>query len=271
MQFFPKHKHYVEPFGGGASVLLLKDQSFSEVYNDLDGDICNFFEVLRHPALCAHLEKNLILSPYARREFEQAWKETTDPVERARRTAIRAQMGFGSGGATKASTGFRIDSRREYGTSQQLWAEYPATISVIGKRFQSVLIENRPALDVIRQHDSEDTLFFVDPPYVLGSRVIKGGSYRFEMTDEEHQELAQSLYDVDGMVVLSGYPSPLYQELYKDWETHSVSSTCSGYRGSSVRTEVVWLNPACSNLLGQMRLPFEDDTTNRMFQNSEAV
>ncbi|MGQ7491806.1 hypothetical protein ACTGYG_11950, partial [Streptococcus suis] len=85
------------------------------------------------------------LTPYARAEFEQAWAQTPDPVERARRLLIRAQMGFGSAGATKGKTGFRIDSQRAYGTAQHLWARFPDSLAAVAERFSGVLIDNRPA------------------------------------------------------------------------------------------------------------------------------
>lgn len=151
MQFFPAHKTYVEPFGGAAGVLIQKNRSYAEVYNDLDGDIVNFFRVLRDREMRTQLEEAVALTPYARGEFETAWEPTDCPIERARRTAIRAQMGFGSAGATKGITGFRIDTRRAYGTAQHLWAEYPAAIAAVGERFSSVLIENRPAIEVMQQ------------------------------------------------------------------------------------------------------------------------
>src|SRR6185312_12073388 len=134
-QFFPPHKRYVEPFGGAAGVLLQKPRAYAEIYNDLDGDVVNFFRVLRNPLARSRLIEQCTLTPYARAEFDEAWEPTTEPVERARRIAIRAQMGFGSAGASKGITGFRIDTRRAYGTAQQLWAEYPAAIAAAGERF----------------------------------------------------------------------------------------------------------------------------------------
>ena len=104
MNFFPEHQCYVEPFGGAAGVLLQKERSYSEVYNDLDGDICNFFAVLRNPMTRSQLIEQIQLTPYARSEFELAWIKSDDPVERARRTAIRAAMGFGSAGERRDTT-----------------------------------------------------------------------------------------------------------------------------------------------------------------------
>lgn len=251
-QFFPPHVTYVEPFGGAAGVLLQKQRSYAEVYNDLDGDIVNFFRVLRDPAMRNQLLELVSITPYAREEFDEAWGETNDPVERARRTAIRAQMGFGSAGATKGATGFRIDTRRAYGTAQHLWAEYPQAIAAVGQRFQGVLLENRPAIEVMQQHDRNDTLHFVDPPYLLSTRVLQAngkGYYRHEMKDDDHQELLRVLLELEGMVVVSGYESDLYNDMLSGWETFQTKSRISAGRGTALRTGVVWINPACSDAL----------------------
>ena len=254
MGFFPPHRCYVEPFGGAAGVLLKKPRAYAEIYNDLDGDVANFFRVLRNPLQRAMLIEAVTLTPYSRDEFEQAWEPTEEPVERARRLAIRAQMGFGSAGATKGVTGFRIDSRREYGTAQHLWAYYPDQLADVGKRLAGVLIETGPAIDVMRQHDSPQTLHFVDPPYLHETRVMqsgKDGYYRHEMSNDDHCELLDVLRGLEGFVVLSGYPSDLYEQTLSGWERHTTGSRISASRGTAVRTECVWLNPACSRALHQ--------------------
>ncbi len=250
MQFFPPHGCYVEPFGGAAGVLLQKPRVYAEVYNDLDGDIVNFFRVMRDPGMRADLIEACRLTPYAREEFDESFLPTDDALERARRTCVRAAMGFGSAGATKASIGFRTDTRRKYGTAQHNWASYPDALGAIGERFSEVLIENRTALEVIEAHDSPDTLHFVDPPYLHGVRCMRNkGGYRHEMTDADHSDLLAKLRAVDGMVVLCGYPSELYLEELKGWQMHTTTARISGGRGTSLRTEVVWLNPACSDAL----------------------
>lgn len=161
-------------------------------------------------------------------------------------------MGFGSAGATKATTGFRTDTRRKYGTAQHNWADYPPAIASIGERFEGVLIENREAVDVIQSHDGPDTLHFVDPPYVHETRHMRNqGGYHHEMTNEGHQKLIAALQAVDGMVVLCGYESPLYATALSGWERHTTEARISGGRGTSLRTEVVWLNPACSAALAR--------------------
>lgn len=248
MEFFPAHRCYVESFGGAAGVLLQKPRAYAEVYNDLDGDVVNFFRVLRDPALRARLIEACVLTPYARADFDEAWAPTDDAVERARRIAVRAQMGFGSAGASKSKTGFRIDSKRAYGTAQALWAEYPAALSAAGIRMSGVLVENRAAIEVMRQHDAIDTLHFVDPPYVHSTRVLgagKAGYYRHEMSDTDHEELLDAILELEGMVVLCGYPSELYNRRLKAWTVRTTEARISAGRGTGKRTECAWLNPAC--------------------------
>ena len=248
-QFFPPHRCYTEAFGGAAGVLLKKPRCYAEVYNDLDGSIVNFFRVLRDPQMRARLIEALRWTPYARDEFVLAQKPVTDdPVERARCVAIRAAMGFGSAGATKDQTGFRTDTTRAYSTAQHVWARYPDSLVAIGQRLQGVLIENRPAAEVLRQHDAADTLHYVDPPYLLATRVLNPGRryYAHELADHEHVELLAILRSLQGMVVLSGYPSTLYDELLPGWQRHTTKSRISAGRGTITRDEVVWINPKCA-------------------------
>lgn len=254
LQFFPEHSVYTEAFGGAAGVLLQKPRAHGEVYNDLDGDVVNFFRQLRGPIARAHLEVAIRETPYARVEFEEAWLPTDDELERARRLCIRAQMGFGSAGATKGTTGLRVDLKRRFTTAQQDWASYPAAIAAAGERFSGVLIENRPAVDVLQQHDGPDTLHFVDPPYVFETRVMrKGGGYRHELSNEDHVDLLGVLVELQGIVVLCGYATELYDEALAGWRRFETQSRISASRGTVLRTEVVWLNPACSAALERSR------------------
>ena len=252
LRHFPPHGCYVEPFGGAAGVLLQKQRSYAEVYSDLDGDIVNFFRVLRDAGQRAALQELLALTPYARAEFDLAWEPTDDAIERARRLCVRAQMGFGSAGATKGVTGFRIDTKRACSTAQHLWMEYPDALAAVGARFAGVLIENRPALEVMPAHDGPDTLHFVDPPYVLGTRVLQGsgrGCYRHEMTDADHEELLATLLELEGMVIVTGYESDLYHDALRGWRVEKTDARISAGRGTAIRTEVLWMNSACAAAL----------------------
>lgn len=260
LDHFPPHKCYVEPFGGAAGVLIQKPRAYAEVYNDLDGDIVNLFRVLQGEQSSQRLIELLTITPYARAEFEQAWLATEDPVERARRLIIRAQMGFGSAGASKGITGFRIDTARAYGTAQHLWARYPEHLALVCKRLAGVLIENRPALEVLLAHDGPDTLHYIDPPYMHDTRVngaAKGRYYRHEMSDREHSELLTTIKTLRGFVVVSGYPSELYQSELAGWTMNTTTSRISAGRGGSTRQECIWLNSACMDALHQRGLALE--------------
>lgn len=244
---FPPHRVYVEPFGGGASVLCRKAVSAAEVYNDLDGEIVNVFRVLRDPCAAARLAELCRLTPYARAELELTQEPTQDPAERARRTLFRAWASFGSAGATRGRTGFRTYTNPDtrYTSPTESWSRLPESIQAFSERFRGVIIENRPALDVIEQHDTEQTLHYVDPPYLPETRAFDGGRYyRHEMTEQEHIALLELLQDVRGMVVLSGYPSDLYDEHLKGWQRLQRITTASSQHGSSPRIECLWLNPA---------------------------
>ncbi len=167
----PEHVCYVEPFGGAAGVLLQKPRSYSEVYNDLDGEVVNLFRVLRNPELNQRLQDACRLTPYSRDEFCHAQEPATDSVERARRMVVRACMGFGSAAGIGGNSGFRGDSKRKYATAAHLWERYPENLAALCQRLQGVIIENKDALSVMRAHDAETTLHYIDPPYVPETRV----------------------------------------------------------------------------------------------------
>jgi DNA adenine methylase len=247
---FPEHKYYVEPFGGAAGVLLNKPKCHAEVYNDLDGDIVNFFEVLRNPYLREQLIEQLVLTPYSRQEFELAYEFTTNQVERARRTAIRASMGFGSAGATLGKTGFRSDIKRKYNTVVDVWNRYPQTIIDVGERFSNVQIENKPALDVIKKHDGIEVLQYIDPPYVLSTRSMGGRNktYRNELSDSDHENLITTISNCNSMFVLSGYDSEIYNDLLKGWRKEVKNSGISSGKGTVTKTECLWLSPSVTKL-----------------------
>ena len=238
---FPKHETYVEPFGGGASVLLSKTPSRMEVYNDLDSDIVNFFEILRDQQLAEELAQQIELTPYSRVEFLNARDETSDRIERARRLVVRAQMGFGSAGATRAKTGFRLDTARSGSDIVTIWQRQPEIIIQAAARLKKVLIENRDAIKVIQDHDREDTLFFIDPPYVHETRTIGDRAYRHEMTNADHEQLINVLNSCKGKIILCGYDHPIYEAL--NWKKVIKSVAAAGQSGSVLREEILWINP----------------------------
>jgi len=254
---FPPHGCYVEPFAGAASVLLRKPRSPAECLNDLDDRIVNLFRVLREPALAAELRRRLELTPFSRTEFEAAYGEPTDEIDAAYKSLVLSFMGQGSDGVTRGyRTGFRCALRNldNRGLPSHEWADWPEVVPFFVERLRGVAIENCDAAQVMLRLDSPDTLHYVDPPYPHSTRTAsrtKHG-YRHEMTDDDHRALAGVLRDLQGMVVLSGYPCALYDdELYSDWIRDESGAWAD--RGAE-RTEVVWMNEACAIAQRQGRL-----------------
>jgi DNA adenine methylase len=251
---FPAHRVYVEPFGGAWSVGFQKPRAYAEIWNDLDDELWNLFRVLKDPPAASRLLELIRLTPFARAEFEEAYSPSRTRVERARRLIVRSFMGHGSDGASGVyRTGFRAASNRSGTTPAQDWANYPPALAQVIERLSGVVIESRPALQVMARHDAIDTLHFVDPPYLISTRPRanrrpdNGGVYRHELTEEQHIELLGALQELAGMVVLCGYPSELYDDLLGDWQRIERPAFADG---ALDRTEVLWINQSAARGLG---------------------
>lgn len=247
----PPHRIYVEPFGGGGSVLMRKDRSYAEVYNDKWDVVVNVFRVMRDREKAIRLRQLLVLTPFSRTEFEACGDVNIEScgcdVERARRTILRSFCGFGSASTNaKHATGFRANSNRSGTTPAHDWKNFPDHVEAFIERLRGVCIENRNATDVIAQHDTPETLFYVDPPYVHSTRNMQRGNaaYAVEMNDEDHRQLATVLKNASGMVVLSGYQCDLYDELYGEWMRIDREAHADGARN---RTESLWFNQSAAH------------------------
>lgn len=228
----------MDAFGGGANVLLRKERCYAECFNDLDGEVVNFFQVLRDRG--AELLSSVELTPFARTEFLRAYEEHPAPLERARRLAIRSFMGHGSGGTNpKNGTGFRANTTRSGTIPAHDWRSYPWHIPSLTERFRGVVIENRPALQVLEKFDGPETLHYVDPPYPHETRNSHRQSYRHEMTMEQHRELLAFCRQLRGQVVVSSYGNSLYREMLADWNVFQKSTMADG---AAPRIEMIWTN-----------------------------
>lgn len=268
---FPPHRIYVEPFGGAASVLLRKPRTYAAIYNDLDSELVNLFRVLRGPR-AGELIEQLRLTPFAREEFVESYLPATDHVESARRMIVRSFMGFGSTSALGHSSGFRANSNRSGTTPAHDWAGYAALLPDTVARLAGVVIEQLDAITVMRRHDGPETLHYVDPPYVHETR--SGGNpycakhkYRHELNDAGHENLLDALLGLAGLVVLSGYPHPLYDEVLcrgGAWRRVEREALADGARA---RTEVLWINPAAAVALDR----YAGGSGSPLFAHLEAV
>lgn len=173
LPLLPASHHYCEPFAGSAAVLLNRDPSPIETYNDLDGEVANFFRVLRDHG--EELTCAIGLTPFSREEFALACKldPSATPLERARRFYVRARQ-VRTGLAQTASLGrwanCKNTSRAGMSGVVSRWLGGVEMLPHIAERLLRVQIENRPAIDVIRLYDSRNTLFYCDPPYVHATR-----------------------------------------------------------------------------------------------------
>ncbi|WP_432124029.1 DNA adenine methylase [Streptomyces sp. C10-9-1] len=241
VSLLPEHAHYVEPFCGGLSVLLAKRPSLMETVNDLDGDLVTFWRVLRERP--EDLVRACDLTPHARAELDAAWKPTTDDVERARRVWVRLSQGRGG---MMRRTGWRhytASSGSSIGMPGYLNG-YRDRLLPAAARLADVSLECLPALTIIGKYGSaSDVLLYVDPPYLASTRSDANSRYGVEMkTEAEHRDLAAALADCRAAVLLSGYDSPLYAELYEGWHRYEQQTMTGNARGAKGRTEVVWSN-----------------------------
>lgn len=245
LPLLPECHHYCEPFAGSAAVLLNRPPSPVETYNDLDGEVCNFFRVLRDES--DELGRVIALTPFSREEFALACTldPALSPLERARRFYIRARQ-VRTGLAQTATVGrwanCKQTSRAGMSGVVSRWLGGVEMLSAIAERLLRVQIENRPAVDVIRLYDSPRTLFYCDPPYVHSTRG-DAKAYRHEMTDEEHTELASVLNRLQAKVALSNYDCGLLNELYPPPKWRKLKSPPrTNHATKGQRTEVLWTN-----------------------------
>ena len=244
----PQHRTYVEPFGGAASVLLRKPRSYCEVYNDLDGGVVALFRLLRSDR-AGELVRAVERTPFARDEFELAWLVSDDPVEQARRLIVRSFMSHPTDGCTRARrTGFRCAGDRCGTHPAGQWAGYPRVLVAVAQRLQGVVIEHRDAMAVCRRYDAPRTLHYLDPPYLPETRSLLGhGEYRHEMTAGDHAALLDAALQLRGAVVISGYPSRLYDDALAGWRREQRASLADR---ALPRTEVLWISPRTAAGLG---------------------
>ena len=245
---FPDHRVYVEPFGGAANVLLRKPQSEVEVYNDVDDRVVNLFRVVRDPEQFERLRMLLDLTPYARGEFAGLLElpPSDDPVEKARRFFAICRQARGGMGMSKLSKNCWAYSRRTRRDMAEPVSKYLSAIDGledVAARLRTVMIESRPAIELIPRYDGEDSFFYLDPPYMPETRHgNKAATYAHEMTVDDHAALLDALLQIKGKAMLSGYAAPLYDEKLKTWRREELKTKAHMANSGEERTEVIWFN-----------------------------
>ena len=241
IKFFPDHQTYVEPFGGGASVLLNKSPSPVEVYNDLNKSVFGIFYAMKHDA--DEFARLLSLTLYSENEFADSFIPQPTPTRQAVADYVRFRQSFGAIG--RGFSFSKTESTR--GMSRNVfcwWSQIDNMLPVIAKRLMAVQMMNRPAIELFKVYDTRETLFYLDPPYVHSTRTDTQEFYGVEMTDADHVELLTSIKSVEGKVILSGYHNELYDDMIGDWRTVELQITNSASRCERKRimTEVIWMN-----------------------------
>lgn len=236
-------EHFCDVYGGSAAVLINRAPAKVETYNDLDTELVNFFAVLRDQP--DDLIRSIGLTPFSREELVKACgsAENQPPLERARRFYVRARQ-TRTGLAQTSSEGrwahCVLTSRAGMAGAVSRWLGAVEGLPEIAQRLQRVQIENAPALEVVQRYDTPKTLFYLDPPYVHGSRG-DSHAYGHEMTDQDHRDLAAVLHELKGRAVLSGYRCDLYDELFGGWRrVDAPEKICNSSK--SVRRESLWMN-----------------------------
>ena len=244
---FLPHSTYVEPFGGAASVLLNKEPATVEIYNDLDGRITRLFRVIRNHG--EEFQRRMTLTPYSEVEFEldenpPSDTEPNDEIELARRDFVRWRQSIGGRGISFSLTLHRVRRGMADVVSGYL-SSIDEQLPLITQRLRSVQIMKSPAIEVIEKWDSENTLIYCDPPYVHETRASNSRDlYGVELTADDHRLLAKTLNRCKSKVILSGYPSPLYNELYGSWRQEKMEIANHSASGASkaIKEETLWMN-----------------------------
>jgi DNA adenine methylase len=254
---FPPHTHYVEPYFGGGAVLLAKPQEWieghSEAVNDINGELINFWNVLRCPTELELLKRFIEATPFCESIFdtqcginkkhELALPNT--PVERAWRFFVlnrQSRQGLMKDFATMS----RTRTRRGMNEQVSSWLTAIEGLPETHERLKRVVIFNKTAVEIISQEDSEETFFYLDPPYLHGTRTTKKEYGANEMSDDDHARLLAELLTSRGKFILSGYPSEMYNKAAQigDWRRveKKIDNKASAKKIKDTKTECLWLN-----------------------------
>ena len=237
MSFFPPHVCYAEPFMGAASIFLQKQPSDFEVLNDLDGDVVTFFRVLREQPDA--LKRAIHLTPYARAELRHCQRAATgDDLERARALYVRCWQGRGN---SNADSGWRFQ-REWHGWRMHVGRYFHDCehLGTLAARLAVAQIDCGDGLDIIRRWDAPATLFYCDPPYALATRPRSPRLYKREWADADHEKFAELLQGIQGMAIVSGYPSVLYERLFAGWRMETFTAYAEAQKQT---TEALWISP----------------------------
>ncbi len=251
VDLMPDHTCYVEPYAGGLSVLLAKDpEGVSEIVNDIDGDLTNFWRVIRDEKAFASFQRSVEAIPFSEQEWHDARTGMCHPYHAMGEPSVPRALDFFvycrqslAGRGVSFAPASTTRTRRGMNEQASAWLSSVEWLPMVHARLKRVMVLNRPALSVIRQHDGPGTLFYLDPPYLAETRTAPQ-VYAHEMDERDHDELLDLIRGVEGKVMISGYDSKLYARKLKGWRrvTFDQPAHSAGGAEKGRRTEVVWMN-----------------------------
>jgi DNA adenine methylase len=257
--FFPEHTHFVDLFCGSMVVTLNKPPSLLDTANDLNGDVINFFKVLRDKT--DELMFALQMTMTSRGEYKLAWPINypgiTD-VERARRFFVRCRQAYQGSGLVEYNRFNNCINTSEKHLSKNVSKFLSAVnrLEDVIERLKQIQIEMLDFRDCLSRYDIPGAFFYVDPPYELRKRNYKK-MYAHEFSDDDHRELSELLHRSAGKVMISMYESELYNELYNDWYFVKFNGV-----GHSVKVEkqveCIWMNYDPRETQSQKSFEFKD-------------
>jgi DNA adenine methylase len=259
--FFPPHMTFLDAFAGGCTVLLARDpddkrlwigeashnRGVSEVVNDLDGNLTNFFQVLQSEKLFPAFHRKCQVTPFSSMEFTRALdglRTFTDPVNRAWAYFVHCRLSLGGRGDGFATISFRR-TRGGHNEQSNAWVNCVDGLPLVHARLRHVVILNEPGVDAIRRLDHKHTLAYFDPPYPACCRAATD-VFEHEMSDADHVELLETLAAMKGKFLLSSFPNPLYQQFATrcGWHLETFDRAIDSSQGEVKRiaTEHLWMN-----------------------------
>ncbi len=244
IKLFPHHKVYLEPFFGSGAIFFNKPQVRLETINDKDNEVVNLFKVIRdYPN---DMAKKINHTPYSREEYMKSYEHTDDEIEKARRFLVRMWQAYGPK-TNGSNPGWGRSIKYEGPNRPYQWAKVPGIILKITERLKRTQIENKDALELIKEYDVPNTLIYLDPPYLLDTRNAKVTMYKHEYSTKDHENLLNIISDLKhAKVVISTYENELYEKKLKGWNKEEFNSYSIA---GSLRKEVVYMNYRNQNKL----------------------
>ena len=239
----PEHIHYVEPFFGGGSVLLNKPaEGVSEVVNDVHHELTNFWRVLQDETKFEKFKRIVEAMPFSQVEWNDAHEKSHSSIREAVNFFVRCRQSR-AGKFDCFATLSRNRTRRKMNEQASSWLTAVEGLPAVAARLKRVVVMCDDAVKVIHSQDGDNTLFYLDPPYVHESRVTTS-DYDFEMSTDQHTDLLEAVSQCNGNVLLSGYPNELYDRYLKDWNTVDIEidNKASNAKRKPIKIERIWMN-----------------------------